>query len=179
MATLRATAAALALTTMVPLTPLLGQASQAECPDVEAFSAAPYRRVQLPRIAADTLWDHVGEVLERWHRDQFLSGGEAQIAAGVDAPVLFVDYAETQALGARLAAGQTARTCFVAHRSEKGVDHRVAFWFGAEAAETGTVLEFRWLGQMKGRGERTWQPDRNLAPRMAATLVRYLTQQQG
>ncbi len=145
----------------------LGANQEEECPSLDAFVAAPQRGVELTGLRGDSVWEHVRRVLEEWHREQ--------IDSTSDAPILIVQPTGTPQIAQGVSLSESGRTCFVRHRSERRVDYQIAFLFSGEQTKArGTALTVRWIGFLKGRGERTWQRDRNWSTRQAADLVRRL-----
>ncbi len=138
-----------------------------ECPDAQAYLDAPQRRVELPTIASDTVWDYLRNVLDSWH--------SADSGAASELPILMENSPSAQKMMIAPQALSTARTCFMHYESSKNTENQLALWFAVDsAAPMGSTLTIRWLGFFRGRGERRWQADQRWSTRRVSHLVNTL-----
>lgn len=147
---------------------------QSDCPDAAAFAGSNVREVRMPQVVPGAALDSVRSALARWDSAVRETSARKQVVEALDRPVLMVQR-PMQAMAVQTPLPEAAATCFAAHRSERGVDYRIAFQFVVHPTDSnGTALELRWIGQHKGRGERQWQADASWSQRAVLALVQYL-----
>ena len=150
-----------------------------QCPDRAQFALADARLIPLGRMDPAAAWDRIREVLGQWQTQHFgdTTRKAAQAAPLLGLPLLFMEQ-EPAMMQQRVAAvAQNARTCFFQLRIRR-VDYRIAFWFTfrpPDAQTRATALELRWLGGVKGAGERTWKPEGQWAGALVEDLVQRIT----
>jgi hypothetical protein len=143
-----------------------------DCPDAAAYVRAASWSFPVPPVQTDTIWQHVREALREWRKTDF--------PTATSEVVLLMENAAPQQMQERGVRLEQARTCYVVGRlPDTRIELRVAFWFSfrlpAEPEEIST-LEIRWVGDIRGTGERRWQPDVKYPGVLAQDLIEHIEQ---
>lgn len=137
-----------------------------ECPAMSDFEVADPWSIALPQMADEEVWRRIQEALRAWSKRNV----ESPDTSG--RPLAMVDRrAPIQQLTPTL---RHARTCYFELDTDSRVDRRLAFRFTlwpAETREDARVLEIRWLGGIKGGGERTWMTEEKRSGLLAEDLI--------
>lgn len=147
--------------------------SQSECPPPADFLDVVPQTVAVRVSVVDDPWPEVRGALADWYRDTLAPRVARQPpAAQTSITLLEVNPSIFPASGKsrRIA----SRTCFITGRTG-GVEHRIAFLFIAQPAqrrERSTVMvEVRWVGQNRGRAERTWRDEFAQSAALAESFI--------
>ena len=147
------------------------------CPAATDFPAEPVRTatVRIPTGAAlDTAWVQVRSALQAWSGAALstVASGRRQAPQASLALIPVEPEAALRLQSATTASSNQRRTCFFATTSGRA-DYRVAFLFQLQRGpRAGTAsVQVRWLGQAKGRAERTWRAESDWSAGAAELLM--------